>query len=291
MREENIFTAAAFLCTGALGLALISGFSAKLASLDRGLAQWALERGAAFDSGLVAALNFEQTVMSVVGILIWLVPFLFTLAQVPRSELRWNSPVLRAFLAFVVHSVVSMVIYLLLSQGIMGLMKVVFSRPRPSQTVQFSGKDNSEGCLVDFFQGYRVYRGPNPCGWKLHSCPSGHTQWVAAICLINVFAWKNCLRFARERLPRMTTARRVLFALTEAGFLFVLAASPVFTATVGLARISAKKHFFTDVTGSVCLSLSTASLLQLFRWHREEGSAGGEGDASGAQAAAPAELV
>ena len=115
MNEANIFTSAAFFCTGALGLILISAFSSKLASLDRGLAQWALERGAAFDSGLVAALNFEQTIMSVVGILIWLVPFLLTLAQLPRSELRWNSPVLRAFLAFAVHSVVSMAVYLLLS--------------------------------------------------------------------------------------------------------------------------------------------------------------------------------
>ena len=117
---------------------------------------------------------------------------------------------------------------------------------------------------------------------------------MAAICLINVFAWKNCLRFARERLPRTTTVRKVFFMFTEVGFLFVLAASPVFTATVGIARISAKKHFFTDVTGSVCLSLSTASLLQLFRWHREESAASGAdgaGGTSGAQAAAPAELV
>ena len=59
LSEQNIFTAAAFLCVGALGLILISAFSSKLSSLDQGLAQWALEHGEAFDNGLVAALNFE----------------------------------------------------------------------------------------------------------------------------------------------------------------------------------------------------------------------------------------
>lgn len=59
LSEANVFAAAAYLCTGALGLILISAFSTKLSSLDQGLAQWALERGEAFDSGLVAALNFE----------------------------------------------------------------------------------------------------------------------------------------------------------------------------------------------------------------------------------------
>lgn len=73
----------------------------------------------------------------------------------------------------------------------------------------------------------------------------------------------------KERIPRSTTARKVCFAVAETMLLLILAASPVFIATVALARISAKKHFFTDVTGAICLSVSFASLLQLFRWHRD----------------------
>lgn len=176
---------------------------------------------------------------------------------------------MRAFLAFAVHSVILMVVYLLLAQGVLGLLKVVLSRPRPTHTIQYSGKDNADGCLVDYFQGFRVYHGPNPCGMKFHSCPSGHTQWVTAICLINVFSWKNCISFMKEYLPQTTTARKVCLAVSEAVLLLILASSPVFIATVAIARISAKKHFFTDVTGAVCLSVCFAALLQLFRWHRD----------------------
>ena len=193
-----------------------------------------------------------------------------------------------------------MVAYLLICQGVVGLLKVAFSRPRPIHTLQYSGKDNADGCLVDYFQGFRVYHGANPCGRKFHSCPSGHTQWVAAICLINIFQWLRCIRFMKERVPRTTTSRKVCFAVAEVVFLIILVASPVFTVTVGIARISAKKHFFTDVTGAVCISVCFAALLQLFRWHRDDSPAlacaaddsqSSEGDTRGTQAVVPSELV
>ena len=154
---------------------------------------------------------------------------------------------------------------------------------------------------MDYFQGFRVYHGPNPCGQKFHSCPSGHTEWVTSICLINIFQWANCLGFMREHIPRTTTGRKVCFVVCEVMLALILMGTPVFVVTVGLARISAKKHFFTDVTGAVCLSVCFASLLQLFHWRRRreaasvarsgDDSQSSEGDTQAASAIIPSEVV
>ena len=59
LEETNIFASIVLFLVGAVGLILVSSFSTKLSSFDEGLAQWALNNGEAFNTGLIAALNVK----------------------------------------------------------------------------------------------------------------------------------------------------------------------------------------------------------------------------------------
>jgi hypothetical protein len=84
------------------------------------------------------------------------------------------------------------------------IMEVAINRPRPFQTKQFhAANDTEDKCKVEFQPAYRRYDGPNPCKYKLHSCPSGHTATTTAICVMMV-----CIATFSYRLTKFHAARK-----------------------------------------------------------------------------------
>ena len=59
------------------------------------------------------------------------------------------------------------------------IMKDSIDRPRPFQTVEF--EPIATNCSAPFLPAFRINTYPNPCDWKMWSCPSGHTLTACSL--------------------------------------------------------------------------------------------------------------
>ncbi|CAL6014159.1 PAP2_superfamily protein [Hexamita inflata] len=243
---------------GILTLILISSFSAKLSSLDKGLAQWAQSQSILqtedykFNTGAVFFINAYLAIIFVISIIIVLALVLYDIFALRLSISKHLFTYVYILAAYIAYFVLSIILLLIL--------KSYFRRPRPYQTLEFYPVFSTDlQCKLPFQLSFRRYSGPNPCSYPLESCPSGHTLITAvsyfSMLWFSVFNFKFTRKFVHKKYN--TFLHIICIFLTTC-------LTVIFVPTVIIARMSVLMHFLTDVLGGLGLSVAFFGVLMFF---------------------------
>jgi membrane-associated phospholipid phosphatase len=223
-------------------------FTEKLSSLDKGLATWAqstssyTESTYSFDTGLIAFINHDSYLTCIIALAVIGVIVIYD-----RFALKMTFSAHRAHYGYICVSIAA---YMGLSITCVSILKVILSRPRPYQTLEFYPNFSTDlTCKVPFQLGYRIYTGENVCDYSMLSCPSGHTIGMATSCIcavyLSIYNWR-ATRHIQKAANKYAHIVFIFWSCTAAAILIP---------SVMIARISVLKHFFTDVTGSLSLAV------------------------------------
>lgn len=158
-----------------------------------------------------------------------------------------------------IYYVVATVTYILLTNGVCLILKMLLRRPRPRQTVEFRTAALPVSHPVPFQPIFTPYTGPNPDGLQLYSTPSGHTLFTST-CLLPMSV---VAAFLGQDLNGQLKGRALV--LWKVFFYCFSALSVVFSLlfipSMAIARLAANAHFVTDTLLGMLLSIMFLTIL------------------------------
>lgn len=254
------------LVVGSALLALESVYSHELASLDKGLAEWAVEYGRDLNKGFLRQLNQNYEL-----IFIQLIAYSLYMIALFALGLKLRTPRQSTLYAFPVMGIVLVVF--ISNQAVDGL-KQTFYRPRPKYTQDYSWDPKVEPrCLQPFQPVFRIYvPKQDTCGLHLHSCPSGHTETITNATILAIYFTLYIVYVTNQALDDAQSGLRLSCHLTRSLVVFnyllvilsILLAS-IFIPSVMIACIVDDAHYITDVVGGFLISLSCSTVF-LWLW-------------------------
>lgn len=142
------------LAVGALAQILLSANTNTLASLDQSLAKWAQylsgQQNNPFTTGLI---HFLNELLGVLVIIYCAIMVFVVLYDVLILKLHF-----KAYAEHYLFMVIGVAVTLVLSFGILCIMKNSFNRPRPWQTEEFHRLDATDAeCWATFWPAYRPF--------------------------------------------------------------------------------------------------------------------------------------
>ncbi|CAL6021738.1 PAP2_superfamily protein [Hexamita inflata] len=262
INKDQIVVSVSLVCFGITIQILLSVFSSKLSELDVTLARWAKSHSATssfpFDTGLIYFLNHLPYVACIISGCLLLIPVLFN-----SLVLKFKFKQLKSLYMYYFWSLLA---YICLVYSILLIIKFSVNRPRPFQTLEFHPDfDTDLNCKLEYMSIYRPYKGPNPCSYRLSSCPSGHSLTISAFYLsvtyLSFYNYKFCKQNSKKRIVHWFHLIFCTFMVTITG---------VFIGAVMIGRISVLKHFFTDVVAGTSLAVLILFVFVLFEHKTED---------------------
>ncbi|CAL6095968.1 PAP2_superfamily protein [Hexamita inflata] len=264
-RNTVILTIAMVFCS-ITGLILLSAYADKLVIVDRGIATWAKDNyeidevEGAFDSGFIKLINEHEYVAIIPAFVIFCGLILFDvlyLRLLPKQHMK-----------LYLTQIVQIALYVTISYSMLTILKNVFRRPRPFQTVDFYPNEKDDlSCKLPFYPVFRRYSGANPCDYELKSCPSGHTLTMSVFSFAVVFLSVQNYHYTNQFVRAYENGKKKMLnnVFHLAVILMVALLTMIAIPSIVLARMSALKHFFTDVMSSIALSILFAFVFPLLQ--------------------------
>lgn len=190
-----------------------------------------------------------------------LVPFILTIVVIVYDALVFKLHPLDHFHFYLFIILVIPIYTYALSYWTLEILKESFDRPRPYQTKQFHYPDETElECLVDFQPSFKDCTNlDNPCGWKMWSFPSGHTErttaYMVAACIITAANWAYT-NWVLKAQKSPSNAKSIVHQVLSFTLMIVMILSAiVLIASQIVARLTTIKHFLSDVITGMLTSL------------------------------------
>ncbi|KAH0574007.1 PAP2 superfamily protein [Spironucleus salmonicida] len=179
--------------------------------------------------------------------------------------LSFRAP-LQAKLAFIAQQSACFLAYVSFSFLLVIALKGNLNRPRPYQVEKFSNT-TSHTCFVDFlpFGQYNSNK-TSGCDFKMHSCPSGHTQTTTVFLSSNLLILRSSYR-ELLRFRQFEKAIKITFPVLTVFAVLLLVLIPV----VMIARIQASAHFFSDVSLGFVLTFALGGVWDVLEVHHASG--------------------
>ncbi|CAL6014119.1 PAP2_superfamily protein [Hexamita inflata] len=257
INTNNCIKSLIYFSIGTLGLILLTTFSDKLSSLDKGLATWAKNLNQngknVFENGVILFCNKNQELVFIIALVIIVALVLYDLiiARIPFKTHKFEY----------LYILLQVFMFVLFSSVMIQIMKFYFDRPRPRHTIDMHPPGDTDlQCKLPFQKAFTRYYGPNPCDYSLESCPSGHVQGVATACIILLWIAIYNYNFTNK----YTSIKKVNAVISICVILFSGCVTAVLIPSVMISRIVASAHYFTDVMGGLLVTILSMFVLPLF---------------------------